>query len=200
MARNDNARPRLGERAVALAEEISGPDTTIQSSHLEDGIASLQTRIAELETELASARDAAGKASQSSAFRKLLERETDQLHHELATKLDDHHKQMVALLTGIRQMLNIFGEELGGADVEELIKDTNTWLDKVVRPMADDTREPDKKSPEPGRVENENDQGRTDETVASQQMQPGPETREDQSEMALEGPKPAPEVDNERAI
>lgn len=182
MAKNDNARIVLGNKAQALAVEVADGDEAVNATHLEVGIAKLQQEIEQLK--------GAGEANQREAvlppLKKLIQAETDQLHHELTMVLAAQNKEVVNLLNGVRFMLNTFAEDIAGADVEELIKATNDWLDQTVKPIAATRAESEKPRAADGRPENENDTGRDHETASSQVNQPVVPQEEKQEELPFQ--------------
>lgn len=186
MSEKERPRPRLGDLANELANQFANGSEAVGSSQLEDGIASLYEKIRALEKELLDAKQAKDRASQSVITPKALETEMDQLHHELTAKMTEQHSEVVNLLNGVRYMLNVFGEDANGADVEELIAETNGWLDRAVKPIATSIDETERKRTADARADNENDPGRPDEVVASQTMQPNRDDVEQQQTMDLD--------------
>ncbi len=164
--KNDNARITLGNKAQELASEIAGDNEAVNATHLDVAIGGLLQKV---ET-LSNAKNEPGKAEVSPALRKLFQKETDQLHHELSVKMDEQFIQVVNLLNGVRYMLNIFGEEQSGHDVEELILTTNDWLDRTIKPIETSRQEKAAANTKTDRPENEHE-NIPDQTAAMSQVQ-----------------------------
>ena len=174
MTKKDNTRVTLGDKAQQLAVDIAGDGITVTAAHLEAGILTLQK---ELERFQSLEKEASPKGV-SSDMRKVVENEMDLLYHEMNAKLDAQHKETVDLVNGVRYMLNIFGEDANGADVEELIAETNDWLDKTIKPIEQTRLDADKQRAKEGRTENENDPSLAENATASQLLQAS-QTKED---------------------
>lgn len=196
MSDKERARLRLGELAHALASASAPKGESVNSAHLETGIAQLQAQSTALEEQVTSLAAELEKARKASVTRTLIERETDQLYTEFSALVTMQHTELVNLTNGIRYMLNIFAEDMAGADVEELIKSTNAWLDRTVKPIDDSLKEAAKTGPADSRQDNENAPDRVGEIVNSQVQQSGPETRVEQEELPFqEKQKETPEVE-----
>ena len=177
-------KPRvvLGPKAMALGATISGNEEQVSASQLEEAIDGLHAEIAALEK----AKAIAENTNVPPKLRRLIQAETDQLYLEVKSMFEAHNTETVNLLNGIRYMLNVFAEELAGADVDELIKDTNEWLDRTIKPIEQSRKEGTERREHDARLDNENDPGRDIEAAPSQLLQPAGEKKDQQPELEFE--------------
>lgn len=181
---SDPKKPRitLGQSARSLGAQISGDEDKVNAAQLDEAIDALQSKLSVLQA----AREQQSESAQvSPVTRKLIQRETDQLHHELTVKMDAQHTEVVNLLNGIRFMLNIFGEEQSGHDVEELILSTNLWLDQTIKPIETSRQEKAKAKAQGDRPENEHD-STPDQTAAMSQVQQPVQEQDQQGSLGLD--------------
>lgn len=130
MSDKDKPRVTLSERATALAAKHAGPEK-ITGAHLE-------TAIIELETKANTPPPSTIGITETQ-----LRQEMDLLYHELTGQsegqikgLETQLKSVAASLDTIRLMLNIFGEELLGADTSDLFKEAEHLMQQVLEPLA----------------------------------------------------------------
>ena len=128
----------------------------------------------------------ANAARKASVTRTLIQRETDQLYAEFSALVTEQHTELVNLINGIRHMLNIFAEDMAGADVDDLIKNTNAWLDQTIKPIEGSLKEASKTGPADGRQDNEHAPDKTGEMVNAQLQQSGQEARTEQEELPFQ--------------
>lgn len=141
---SDIEKPRITmrEQAFEIASTVAGHERPT-AAHLEEAILLLKT-------------EAAGKSGPVNGITdEFFRSETDQLYRELVTEIrsqsaalvarfdrvDIQIKAAAASLDTIRQMLNIFGEEMAGADTAELFKEANEIITQVLKPLALETKE-----------------------------------------------------------
>lgn len=137
MSEKDNkSRPRLGKKAIALVSQYVPEGEPITGAHLELAIGELERR-AEEEKSISCGVDEDKLRNEFDLLHTDLAKEIEGLKEELEPQL----KSIAASLDTIRIMLNIFGEELGGADTSDLFREAHNVMEKVLQPLASDARE-----------------------------------------------------------
>lgn len=69
----------------------------------------------------------------------------------------DNHQESLNMHNGVRHMLQSFGSDLAEENVDELIKETNEWLDKTIKPIAVTVKEGPREKQNDRRLDNENE-------------------------------------------
>jgi len=137
MKDKDRVRIDLTERSIEMITRLVAPKEKITGRHVQEALELLE------EPEPT-------QAEATSVDVSFMQSEIDQLYRDLTTELNklggeqakgiklvsDHLGRIAVSLDTMRLMLNTFGEELAGADTEELFKRLDAQMEKVLIPIA----------------------------------------------------------------
>jgi hypothetical protein len=140
IADKDRPRPRLGDKAIALASRYTSGSEQVSGNDLEQGIAAQEREITDLNAEIIKL-----KSQPIGLDKQTVQLEFDHLYHDMSVKIDSLEEAIVGALNGVRLLLNVFGSDLSGDDVARLIQDTNEFLDRAITPIAVSREEAEKR-------------------------------------------------------
>lgn len=152
IADKDRPRPRLGDKALELAGKYTDGIEAVNGTHLEEGIAAQERLIDELRSE-----NNKLKQRPSGLDKATIQLEFDHLFHDVRAEIRGVRDELSDGLNGIRLLLNVFSAELSGDEVSALVKDTNDWLDRVIKPISESRRDRSASQSKDGRPQDENE-------------------------------------------